>query len=100
MIPDYLPWPLALVYISGVAELVLGVGLIIRKTSQLAAWGLIGLLIAVFPANLNMAMHPDQFVFMSSVMLWLRLPVQGLLILWAFRYTKPDTLSQSSPQNS
>ena len=87
IMPPYLPWPYALVIISGIAEVVLGVALLIPKTSTYAAWGLILLLIAVFPANLHMTMHPEQFPNIASIFLWLRLPLQGLLILWAYWYT-------------
>lgn len=58
-----------------------------ERWSRLAAWGLIALLIAVFPANVHMAMHTELYAWASPLMLWLRLPLQGLLILWAYRYT-------------
>ena len=60
IMPPYLPWHLPLVYISGVLEIVLGGLLLWPSWSRLAAWGLIALLIAVFPANLHMALHTDQ----------------------------------------
>ena len=88
IMPPYLPWPYALVIISGVAEVVLGAALLIPKTSSYAAWGLILLLVAVFPANLHMTMHPEQFPTIPTVLFWLRLPLQGLLILWAYWYTR------------
>lgn len=87
IMPPYLPWHYALVIISGVAEVVLGVGLLIPKTSRYAAWGLILLLIAIFPANLHMATHPDLYPNIPPIALWLRLPLQLLLILWAYCYT-------------
>ena len=55
IVPPYLPAPEALVYISGATEILLGALLLVRRWSSLAAWGLIGLLIAVFPANVQMA---------------------------------------------
>src|SRR5438105_14338510 len=58
IVPPYLPQPLALVVISGLAEMGLGALLLFARWSALAAWGLIALLIAVFPANLHMALHP------------------------------------------
>src|ERR1700684_373335 len=61
IVPPYLPWHLALVYVSGVFELVLGVLLLIPKCTAPAAWGLIALLISVFPANIHMALHQEQF---------------------------------------
>lgn len=88
MMPAYLPWHSELVAISGVAEMVLGAMLLVPRFQVVAAWGLIGLLIAVFPANLNMALHAEQFPTVSSTALWLRLPVQALLIAWAYWYTR------------
>jgi uncharacterized membrane protein len=98
IMPDYLPWHLPLVYASGVFELALGVALLIERTRVLAAWGLIALFVAVFPANLNMALHPDLpiaglpagFPPLPPLALWLRLPLQLLLIAWAARYRLPD----------
>ncbi len=88
IVPPYLPWPQVLVVVSGIAEIVLGVGLLIPRLSRLAAWGLIGLLIAVFPANIHMATHPDLYPTIPTALLWLRLPLQGLLIIWAYWYTR------------
>lgn len=88
IMPPYLPWHLALVYASGAAEVGLGALLLVREWSVLAAWGLIALLLAVFPANLHMALHPESFPTLPPVALWLRLPVQGLLIAWAAWFTR------------
>jgi uncharacterized membrane protein len=87
IMPPYLPWHLELVYISGAAEAGLGALLLIRRWVVWAAWGLIALLVAVFPANVHMAMHADLYPSISALALWLRLPVQGLLIAWAYWYT-------------
>lgn len=88
IMPPYLPWPLELVYLSGVAEIVLGAMLLCPKWTAVAAWGLIALLIAVFPANVHMAMHPDAYPAISATALWVRLPLQGLLMAWAYWYTR------------
>jgi uncharacterized membrane protein len=88
MMPAYLPWHAELVAISGVAEIVLGAMLLVPRFQVLAAWGLIALLIAIFPANLNMALNPELFPSVSPTALWLRLPVQALLIAWAYWYTR------------
>ncbi|HEY0514215.1 MAG TPA: MauE/DoxX family redox-associated membrane protein, partial [Thermoanaerobaculia bacterium] len=77
IVPPYLPWPLALVYVSGLGEVGLGALLLIPRFTVPAAWGLIALLIAVFPANLYMAMHPERFPRLSPALLWARLPLQG-----------------------
>ena len=86
--PPYLPWHLELVYISGLAEIGLGALLLLPRTTVNAAWGLVALLIAVFPANVHMTMHAELYPFASPLFLWLRLPLQGLLIAWAYSYTR------------
>lgn len=88
IMPPYLPWHLPLVYISGVAEVVLGALLLIRRWQVIAAWGLIALLIAIFPANLTMALNTELYPQFSPALLWLRLPLQGALIAWAYFYTR------------
>ena len=81
-IPLWLPHPMLLVIISGICELAGAVGLLLPRTRTIAAWGLIALLIAVFPANLHMALHPAQFAAIATpAQLWWRLPIQPLLIL-------------------
>ncbi len=91
IMPPYLPFPYTLVILSGIAEVILGVGLLIPQVSQYAAWGLILLLIAVLPANIHMATHPELYPTIPSLMLWFRLPLQGMLILWAYWYTRVGT---------
>jgi uncharacterized membrane protein len=90
MMPSALPAPLALVYISGVAEMLGGLGLILPATRWLAAWGLIALFLAVFPANINMAINhlPLFGRDMPSWALWARLPLQAVFIAWAWWYTR------------
>ena len=90
IMPPYLPWHEELVLLSGVAEIALGALLLVRRYARVAAWGLILLLVAVFPANLHMAMSPEQFPSISPLALWLRLPLQGVLIAWAYWYTRPE----------
>jgi uncharacterized membrane protein len=90
IVPKVLPAPLALVYISGVFEILGGIGLLIRRTQKWAAWGLVMLYVAVFPANINMAINhlPMGTQATPDWLLWLRLPLQGVLIWWAYTYTK------------
>ena len=95
IVPPYLPWPLALVVISGLAEIGLGALLLARRWSALAAWGLIALLVAVFPANLHMALHPDLYPWAPVAALWLRLPLQAVLIAWAYWHTRPEGAGQA-----
>nr|WP_049918730.1 DoxX family membrane protein [Haloferax larsenii] len=95
VIPPLFPQPLTLVYLSGIAEIVLGVGVMVQRTQRLAAWGLIALLVAVFPANVYMATSDVVLADVSpalktpsTIALWLRLPMQGVLIAWAWWYTQ------------
>ena len=91
IVPPYLPWPTAVVYMSGVCEIVLGVLVLVPRSAPPAAWGLIALLIAVFPANIHMALHAELFPEYDPVFYWLRLPVQGVLVAWAFWFTRKPT---------
>lgn len=90
IVPKYLPYPLALVYISGFFEILGGIGLLIPSVSKAAAWGLIALFIAVFPANVNMAINSISFGVgpTPALLLWLRLPLQIVLIAWAWWFTR------------
>jgi uncharacterized membrane protein len=89
LMPDYLPAHRELVFVSGAFELLGGLGLLFPRTRRAAAWGLIALLVAVFPANLHMALHPERFPNIPEWAIWARLPLQIPLILWVHRYTKP-----------
>ena len=90
LMPPYLPWPLGLVYVSGVAEILLGLLVVIPKYTRLAAWGLIALLIAVFPANLYVAMNPQAMPDVNPRSLWIRLPFQLVFIAWAWWFTRAN----------
>jgi uncharacterized membrane protein len=83
MMPPWLPRPLTLVYVSGMAEILGGIGALIPFARQSSGWGLIALLIAVFPANLHVALqgHMPGSDF-SPAVLWARLPFQLILIAW------------------
>jgi uncharacterized membrane protein len=85
MMPSYLPAHAALVQSSGVAEILGGIGVFPASTRRFAAWGLILLLVAVFPANLNSALHGTAGGSIPGWMLWGRLPLQGVLIWWIYR---------------
>ncbi len=97
MMPDVLPAHLALVYLSGIAEIAGGLGLILPATRKLAAWGLILLLLAVFPANVNMALNdlPLGEDPVPTWALWARLPLQLVFILWAWWFTRDDRVTKS-----
>lgn len=88
IMPPVLPAHLFLVYLSGVLEILFGILLAIPKFSRLAAWLIIALLIAVFPANIYMAMNPQLFPDISQTALYIRLPLQFVLIAWAFWFTR------------
>jgi len=86
IMPGSLPWPEALVYLSGAAEIAGGIGLLLSRTRRIAAIGLIVLLIAVFPANIHAARHGMEIGGREVVpwMLWARLPLQAVLIAWVY----------------
>ena len=94
IMPPYIPSPLAMIYISGAAEILGGTGMLIPnrfvfpRTRSLAAWGIIVLLIAIWPVHLNMCLHPEQFPAIPVWAMWVRLPLQLPLMLWAWIYTQ------------
>jgi uncharacterized membrane protein len=91
MMPPYLPAHLLLVQVSGVAEALGGLGVLIPRTRRAAGWGLILLLIAVFPANVQMSLDAraaDASLLWQAVT-WMRLPFQALFIYWVWEATQP-----------
>ena len=84
IMPPQLPQPLLLVYISGVFELLGGLGLLPARPRRLAGWGLLALLAAVFPANVYMALIHEQ-LHIPGWLAWGRLPLQPLLMWWVWR---------------
>ena len=97
IMPPYLPWHLEIVYLSGVIEIVLGVMLWIPRFTRLAGWGLIALLIAVFPANIYVYQNQEELFPGTSPAFQLgRLVAQGVLILWAYWYTSPNFYARRS----
>lgn len=89
IMPKWIPAPEAMVAISGVFEVLGGVGLLIPATQVYAAWGLIALFVAVFPANVNMAVNkiPLGKKPIPTWALWARLPLQAVFIGWAWLFT-------------
>jgi uncharacterized membrane protein len=101
MMPPYLPWHAELVALSGVAEVALGVAVLVPGLRRLAAWGIIALLIAVFPANIHIALHNVPIggaAEGAGILNWVRLPFQAVLIAWAWWYTGPEEESSSQPR--
>jgi uncharacterized membrane protein len=90
IVPPSIPWPLAMVYISGVAEIAGGFGVLLPVFRRAAGWGLVALLIAVFPANVYMALDQVQATAnpLPVWILWARLPLQFVLIWWVLWCTK------------
>ena len=86
IMPPYLPWPRFLVLLSGALEILLAIALWWPAWRSLAAWGLIFLLVAVFPANVEMLRSKRAALGLPRWLLILRLPLQLLLILWALQY--------------
>jgi uncharacterized membrane protein len=91
--PDFLPYKKELVYVSGFFEILGGVGLLVPQTRKAAGIGLIALLFAVFPANINMAVNKIDFGSIPNWLLWARLPLQFLLIYWVRAVSKDQTVS-------
>ena len=89
IMPPYLPFPMGLVLISGAFEIAIGMSLGIPRLSRVAAWGIIALMLAVFPANIYLFQHQDLLPAPPLVHL-LRLPMQAVFILWAYWHTRPD----------
>jgi len=87
IMPPYLPLHLELVYLSGVCEIALGVLLCVPRFSRFAAWGIIALLVAVFPANIYIYQNPDVLPA-PAIMHLLRLPLQGVFMVWAYWHAK------------
>ncbi len=98
IVPPQLAYPVGLVYLSGFYEILGGIGLLVPPVSQAAAWGLIALFIAVFPANINMAVNHIKIDHIpdSNLLQAVRLPFQAVFIAWAWWYTKPADLEKQA----
>jgi uncharacterized membrane protein len=96
-VPDALPAHPEIVAISGVAEIAGGLALLDRRTAPWAGWWLIALLLAVFPANVNMAVNAERFRAVPEALLWIRLPLQALLIAWVWRASSPPRFRAAGP---
>jgi uncharacterized membrane protein len=98
IMPPYIPWHPAMVSLSGLCEVAGGIGLLIPALRRTAAWGLVALLIAVFPANLYMATDPvaTGTQSISPVIAWGRLPLQVLFIWWVLWSTSKSNVRKSA----
>ena len=90
IMPPWIPWHAPLVWLSGAIEIVLGIGVLVPATRRWACWGLVALLIAVFPANVHAALHPET-MGISGWAAWARLPLQLPLIAWAAWHARLDS---------
>jgi uncharacterized membrane protein len=88
IMPDYLPAHRELVLLSGAAEMAGGAGLLHDRTSRPAGWWLIATLVAVFPANVHMALHPERYRRIPRWALWARLPLQAAIVAGVLRAIK------------
>jgi uncharacterized membrane protein len=88
IVPPYLPFKLELVYVSGILEIIFGFMLILPSMRYYAGWGLILLLIAVYPANIYLAQTNGAAMNTSALVAWGRLPFQFLFIGIAYWHTK------------
>lgn len=88
VMPPYLPYPLELIYVSGFFEILGGAGMLLPWTRRISGYLLVLLLIAVFPANVHMALHNDIFPSIPAALLWGRLFLQPLMMAWIWATVK------------
>ncbi|MGI8805077.1 MAG: DoxX family protein [Thermoleophilaceae bacterium] len=94
IVPPYVPRAREAVAVSGAAEIAGGLAALSPRLRAFTRWWLTGLLLAVFPANVHMAVNPDQVRGGRRIprwLLWVRLPVQALLIAWVWRGTRASS---------
>jgi uncharacterized membrane protein len=96
IMPPHYSDPLLLVQISGVAEILGGIGLMVPMARRFSAWGIIAMLVVYFDVHIYMATHPDRFASIPIWALYARLPLQFVLIAWAYAYTREQRSLQSS----
>ena len=92
IMPPAFPLHVEAVYISGFFEILGGISVLIAPLRKIAGWGLVALLICVYPANIYMAITPEAFPEISIGLLYFRLPLQFLFIYWAYSVTRPHYL--------
>lgn len=94
IIPDYIPAPREMVYASGVAEVVAALMTMHPRTRRPGGFLLLAVLVAIFPANVHMALHPERYPNLPEIGLYARLPLQALFVYWAYlvatRSPKPE----------
>ena len=100
IVPDYLPARHEIVLASGAAELAGAAGVLAGRTRRIAGWWLAATLVAIFPANVHMALHPDRFPRFAPTLLWARLPLQPLAIWWVLRATRAGETPEARPREA
>ena len=93
IMPPYFPLHKEAVYISGFFEVLGGVGVLVPQFRKIAGWGLFLLLIAVYPANIYMAITPEAFPKIPISLLYFRLVLQFFFLYWAYIVTRPSYIS-------
>ncbi|HEC58170.1 MAG TPA: hypothetical protein ENI24_01220 [Methylophaga sp.] len=88
IMPSYLGYPKQLVIISGIFELLGAMGILFSQTRRFAGYGLIALIVAVYPANIHMALHAQDYPTIPEMVLWLRLPLQFFFVWFVWRAIK------------
>ena len=88
IMPPSFPLHIEAVYISGFFEIIGGIGVLIHRFRKIAGWGLFALLIAVYPANIYMAITPNEFSYIPIYILYFRLALQFVFFYWAYTVTK------------
>ena len=94
--PDYLAYQQELVMVSGVFEILGAIGILLPQTRLIAGYGLMALIIAVYPANINMAMQPEKYQNISELFLYIRLPMQFILLWFVWWAIKPERLKNKN----
>jgi len=97
IVPAALPAPVVLVLVSGVFEILGGAGLLVPRTRRAASLGLMMLYVAVFPANINMVLHPALGHGTPEWLLWARLPLQPVFIAWALHVGRTPVAEEAAP---
>jgi len=100
MMPPYLPAHLLLVQASGVCEMLCGCGLLVPRWSRHAAWCTMAVTLGVYPANIHMALHHELFPQFSATALWIRLPLQAVILAWAYWYTRRAVVPATLPASA
>lgn len=96
IMPRWVPYPMEAVYLSGILEIAGGIALLVPRLRRLAGYGLVALLVAVFPANVQMLMNAIEGdgSALHVGLLVARLPLQPLLIVWVWRATRRPSSSE------